>query len=669
MQLSEFFQAASKELGTVPDNASFNRQKSWTSLDALCPASPAIDQFIKTEFKVAFGRCGSKVPLFDCVSLFGVLQRDPPWGPESQRRLFIMAGGCVEEFQFISQNTPSLEVHHFDLGVNKEGHPPLKQLNQETIHTLNLGQPSAAERLGLSPAAIASLIIRESGSIAYIEQTLNLLEAGFNSATNLFVLDTKGVIDAVANLLQERNPDTKTQTSSLSHTGLHMLFSENAFHLAKWPTALHVSAPWKLSTKDKTASDRLMAQVRLFEEEEKASLKCLGTKVFPKTDHYIPIRPRTEWQNSTPCIIDGATIPPDFGETLNTTRFTLSELGLLLLNKAKVEGTGLILDQENRLSSISTQTPLHKGEASSWGRLHSLNPEQEVSVSFIDQRFLQPTETAGQFSLSSDLGQPKRIKGPALFAGALYAHVYSHWIIDVVSRLWCLPLLQSQGLDDLTLIVSGPLNQKQIELLELAGIKREKIVPLRGGEWIEVEQLIAPTRPSRMYDFIAPEAVEFLNILADRAIQAANIRVESPHRHLYAGRETRAARRPFLNEPDVHRLFVHRGYETIDFARLSLAEEFKLFRECRTLAGPHGSALAGCLFMNQGTDMICLLPEDLSRVIAHSYSMTTQRGVRLTNIMGENFSARPDIAPWVIDTVRVKYNLDHVHGDHERNPS
>jgi capsular polysaccharide biosynthesis protein len=67
------------------------------------------------------------------------------------------------------------------------------------------------------------------------------------------------------------------------------------------------------------------------------------------------------------------------------------------------------------------------------------------------------------------------------------------------------------------------------------------------------------------------------------------------------------------NEPDVEALFRSRGFDVMAMAECPLAEQTRIFREARIIAGVSGAGLADLIFSPAGTHVIVLLSDSLIR--------------------------------------------------------
>ena len=330
--------------------------------------------------------------------------------------------------------------------------------------------------------------------------------------------------------------------------------------------------------------------------------------------------------------------------------FSVRPLTITMLRGGRFNGFGLVLDREDRLHEESFMPPIAPGEFTSWGRNYPLDREAKAGhVGFLDQQLVVQPEPGlfrpRVFPKETD----RRIDGPVLLVTGLYHHVFGHWLFDVMSKLWALSWLEAQGLGDAKIALPSPLTDKQLEMLSLMGVSEDRIVLLRRDEWLVADQLLVPSRPARIYDFMAPELFELYDTLADRALEAEGVDSSIFPKRIYVARQTRAGRRRLLNEAEICDKLAHYGYQPIEFSKLSIAEEVALFRNADAIAAPHGSALAGMAFMRPSAKVTCFFVSEWLKVIRHNFTISAQRDLDVTCVLGQSFGARIDISPWLVD--------------------
>lgn len=177
---------------------------------------------------------------------------------------------------------------------------------------------------------------------------------------------------------------------------------------------------------------------------------------------------------------------------------------------------------------------------------------------------------------------------------------FYHFSMDAIARLH---LIKRAGIDwrEIDHVLLPVLESASARRwVEVAGIPREKIVPVRYEEplLVQAEQLLCGSFPG-MRRTVSAEAVEFLQGL--RRFAPA----EKPRR-LFVCRRSHS--RALLNEDEIWALLSPLGFERVDPAQVPDVEH--VFNEAEAVVGVHGAALTNLLFCKPGTKVLELLPSD-----------------------------------------------------------
>jgi hypothetical protein len=192
-----------------------------------------------------------------------------------------------------------------------------------------------------------------------------------------------------------------------------------------------------------------------------------------------------------------------------------------------------------------------------------------------------------------------------------------HWLFDVLPRLHL--LAESRGQVELFAVPAG-LTPVQTETLGLLGIGKEALLELAPDRKIYCERLLVPSLPGS--EGAVPEwAVKFLReqFLGARAAPAKR-------RNLYLSRAGARERR-LVNESEISALLAERGFEIVQAAQLSFAEQVSLFRDAAAVVGCHGAGFANVVFADECQVLELFSPEyfrpdcffTLSAQLGHRY--------------------------------------------------
>lgn len=174
---------------------------------------------------------------------------------------------------------------------------------------------------------------------------------------------------------------------------------------------------------------------------------------------------------------------------------------------------------------------------------------------------------------------------------------YWHWWIDVLSRAW---LLERHGAGTARLPLALPQalatsKEESLRLLDLTG----RLAPLEPGlHEFERVAFCSPGCGSRSR-LPSPRLADYARWLRGR-LGGGERRGE---RRLFTSRADASWRR-IVNEDEVMSLLAEHGFERIECARLTIAEQVAAFGEASVVVGPHGAALTNLLFTPPGATVV-----------------------------------------------------------------
>lgn len=199
---------------------------------------------------------------------------------------------------------------------------------------------------------------------------------------------------------------------------------------------------------------------------------------------------------------------------------------------------------------------------------------------------------------------------------------FCHWMLDWLPRLAFLGHLASRA--DVFVATTRLLTEFQRATLAMCGFSRERIIELDDWQALRARELLAPSclrdipHPAHK---MAPWAVDFLRSrIGQNALLQANAAPLGLRRWLGRGRgafrgekihlsRADAARRRVLNDRELSRALGRFGYRTVVPGQMSLAEQVTICARASHVVGLHGAAMANCVFMPPGGQVIEIFPE------------------------------------------------------------
>jgi len=200
----------------------------------------------------------------------------------------------------------------------------------------------------------------------------------------------------------------------------------------------------------------------------------------------------------------------------------------------------------------------------------------------------------------------RRIAGRAAIIHGPGFHVFGHWLVDFLPRLY---VMRRAGLniDELKIILPRNVARFAQEFLWLIGIQPENIVwHDHKTELLQPDELIVPTvlRLANRFGTSFKAATYFW---LERFCRKAGL-VEEPcaGRNLYISRGMHPSNRQFRFREEIENLAMQAGYDLVYPERLALPQQVRLFRSATRVIGEYGSGLHSTMFSPPGA-AICAL--------------------------------------------------------------
>jgi tetratricopeptide (TPR) repeat protein/capsular polysaccharide biosynthesis protein len=222
------------------------------------------------------------------------------------------------------------------------------------------------------------------------------------------------------------------------------------------------------------------------------------------------------------------------------------------------------------------------------------------------------------------------LTGNVVMLSTLAAHVYYHWLIDLIPRVGMM-LRSGINLDKVDYFVVNNLDRPyQKETLTRLGIPLDKVIESDRHPHIQAQRLIVPSWPG---DLDWPLSGS-LNFLRETFLQPQSSK-QYPKR-IYISR-AKSRHRHVINEPEVLESISQYGFIPIFLETLPLSEQIALFNNAEYIIAPHGSGLTNLVFCNPHTTIIEFFAP---RYVRSDYLIISQQlQLKHYYLLGENFEA------------------------------
>jgi capsular polysaccharide biosynthesis protein len=226
------------------------------------------------------------------------------------------------------------------------------------------------------------------------------------------------------------------------------------------------------------------------------------------------------------------------------------------------------------------------------------------------------------------------LAGNVVILSTLAAHVYYHWLIDLIPRLGMM-IRSGLNLDKVDWFVVNNLNNSyQKETLQKLGIPLEKIVESDRHPHLQAQRLIVPSWPGDL-DWPLSGTINFLR---ETYLPKETSNQKKYPTKIYISR-AKSRHRHIINEPEVLDLITQYGFIPIFLENFSFSEQIAIFNHAEYIIAPHGSGLTNLLFCNPDTTVIEFFAP---RYVRSDYLIISQQlQLKHYYLLGENFECYP----------------------------
>jgi hypothetical protein len=218
--------------------------------------------------------------------------------------------------------------------------------------------------------------------------------------------------------------------------------------------------------------------------------------------------------------------------------------------------------------------------------------------------------------------KPKKYSGTVftMLTGGSGINNYSHWLIDVLPRIY---LLKESGIFDKIdwFLVPAYKHDFQRDTLRLLGITKDKIIEGDKHTHIEADTIVASTAP-RGTDQIIP--IWLCDYLKNAFLKEASSSKSTYPPLIYLSRRD-SKFRVVANEKDLESLLANYGFKTFVLSELPFNEKINLFFSAEVIISATGAGLTNILFCKKGTRIIELFNEGF--VVGPFYDMAPKLGL------------------------------------------
>lgn len=216
-------------------------------------------------------------------------------------------------------------------------------------------------------------------------------------------------------------------------------------------------------------------------------------------------------------------------------------------------------------------------------------------------------DVAPRFGTPRESGRPEHLEGSYFYLDSEFRGHFGHAMTEQLSRLWAWSEAKQREPGLKALVTDNNkfrhVAQFEKDLYEAGGIDPDDLVLASGA--VRVDRLFAATPMFSNPAYVHPEIVQTWQQVGDR-LAAAAPEGRYPERIFCARTKPK---RPCRNAAEVERFFEERGFQVVHTERYPLAEQARLFRDAKVVAGYAGSAMLNLLFSGEPKPVVLVASE------------------------------------------------------------
>jgi len=221
-----------------------------------------------------------------------------------------------------------------------------------------------------------------------------------------------------------------------------------------------------------------------------------------------------------------------------------------------------------------------------------------------------------KFNICKKIGTP-RIKKK--FTGQIFSFAqgasghnnYSHWLLDILPKINIYN--QKFDISKVDYFYLNKLNKFQKESLKLLKLKHIKIIDSNIYRHIEANKIISTSHPWYKKGYILKEQkyIPKWIVFWLRKNLLINIKKKNSVDKIFIDRsDSNSNHCQLINNSEVKKFFLNRGFKIVKLAKFSFKEQIKLFYNSKIIVGPHGAGLTNLVFCRKNSKVIEIRPKN-----------------------------------------------------------
>jgi capsular polysaccharide biosynthesis protein len=316
---------------------------------------------------------------------------------------------------------------------------------------------------------------------------------------------------------------------------------------------------------------------------------------------------RTSWRNARAAFWEVLRIVLPRCDTFGPPKGTFSALELLAQGKLEGRLVEPARPNPDGLKPLHRLAGMSQGSIDSWPGFWTRHQQARLVGKTLvvqdEQKRICYEAAYGAYGYRVDpaynyllLPAPVRLSGNWTSVISQWSNGFYHWLMDALPRLARLAEFPA----DTGVLVPPQLAPYQRDMLAWLNLEGRYRCTEEQHIFVDNFYFSSPTAMTGCYD---PAAVRFLR---EAFLAHADPLYDAPRR-FYVRRRT--ANRGIVNEHEVIEFFSGQGWEIVDTAELSMAQQIRLFAGAEAICALHGAALANLVWARDGTRVLELVAD------------------------------------------------------------
>jgi len=187
---------------------------------------------------------------------------------------------------------------------------------------------------------------------------------------------------------------------------------------------------------------------------------------------------------------------------------------------------------------------------------------------------------------------------------------YFHWLFDILPKIKiCSEIYNIKKIDYFYLT---KLKKFQKEILNLLGIKKIRILDSNLYRHVQAKKIIAVTHPWYEKGFILEEVnkmPKWIVLWLRKIFLSKALKFKSNKKIFIDRSESKFNHCKIINDDEVSSYLNSKGFSKYKVGQLSFRKQIHLFKNAKTIIGPHGAAFANLIFCKAKTKVIEIKPK------------------------------------------------------------